>query len=196
MADPFYSTNLPGVLYEFVKQVHNKFREALGSDLQKDLNLQNLIVAPASTIVLPAYFFYMPEAIAWGASVAPYYGFFNNIRARNQVNFPLLAVSGRGTRQLVTIGGGVALNISYRLYLVHAAPPSQQIVERMALTASYLSRVVLSIFHHPPFWWFTEVTEEDVITRPESGEWTVAYISGNIRGCPHVIPAILVSETS
>lgn len=184
MADPLRSTTVVGVLNEFVRLVYRKFHE-----VPVDEEFQHLIIAPASAIVLPAFFYYMPTGIWY--SVAPYYSFFDNIRVAKQANFPLLAVSGRGTRQLITLGGGVALNVAFRMYIIVAHPPSQDIVERLSLTAAHLARVALSIFHHPPFWYFIDVNEEDVIVRGEGGDYTIGYIGGNIRGMPHVLPGIL-----
>lgn len=184
MPDPIHSTNLIGTLQEFVRLVFDKFHDV---PIVND-EMKPLLIAPRTSIVLPSYFFYMPNYFIYSA--APYYNFFNNLRQTQQANYPLLAVSGRGTRQLITLGGGVSLNINYRMYLVVAAPPSQNLVERVAFTMSHLSRVVLSIFHHPPFWWFTEVNEEDVLTRIEGGDFTIGYIGGAIRGCPHIIPAV------
>lgn len=183
MADPLRSTNVAGVLNEFVRLVFAKYNE-----VPADREIRHLLIAPQSSIVLPAFFYYMPTGIWY--SVAPYYGYFNNLRATKQANFPLLAASGRGSRQIITLGGGVALNINYRLYLVVALPPSQDVVERLALTAGHMARVVLSIFHHPPFWYFTEVNEEDVIVRGDGGDYSIAYVGGVIRGMPHIIPAI------
>lgn len=183
MADPLYSTNLVGTLTEFVRLIYEKYRE-----VPIDAELEPHIITPRAFIVLPNYFFYMPNFI--GFSVAPYYNFFNNIRATKEKNFPLLAISGRGSRQIITLGGGVSLNVNFRLYLIVAATPSQHLIEQTALTMSHISRVALSIFHHPPFWWFVEVGEEDVLTRIEQGDYTIGYIGGNIRGCPHLIPAV------
>ncbi len=187
MADPIRSTNVVGVLTEFVRLVFEKFGE-----VPCDAELKPLLIAPRSSIVLPAFFYYMPIGI-W-QSAAPYYRFFDNLRSPQEANFPLLAISGRGTRQIITLGGGVALNVSFRLYLIVALPPSQDIVERLSLTAGHLARVALSIFHHPPFWYFVEVNEEDVLVRGDGGDYSICYIGGNIRGMPHVIPGVLTDS--
>jgi len=179
--DPIYSTNLAGVLNVFLKKIMEKYNA-----IPVEEAMRKYLIVPRTTLLLGAHFYWMPDDLRLGIGEA--YSFLLKERRAGRIELPLLAATGRGDRKTMVLGGGVALDINYRLFIIVGAPPAQDVVEKVAFSVSHLSRVVLAISYNPPFWWYADVNEEDVTSTPEGGELTIGVVSGVIRGMPHLIP--------
>jgi len=138
--------------------------------------------------VLPSFWFWFPTG-------------FQRIMGRETVRqirdtfryFPHVAITGRSRWVDFALGGAMAQIISYRLYVVVAAPPAVDVVERLTNTITFFSFVILNRFSNPPFWWFTTVTEIEPVFRSNLfPQWTWGMVGGEIRCNPQVLPVMNV----
>lgn len=186
-ADPLYSTNLTVVLSQLGKVVLDNFW-----NIERGGDVDQYLIEPKKVIILPSYFYWMPTEDRLGVSGNIISNLDRLVRSEGMENFPLLGVTGRATRQVMTLGGGVSLNTNFRLYLLTAAPPSQDLVEKVGMTIGHIARITVAHIYYPPFWWFIDLTEEDIIVRPEVGGIGVTggFIGGTLRGMPHIVPFV------
>ena len=184
MADPLRSTSLPEILAQLGDIAISKYQLVeTGSP-----NDWDFLYIPRKFIILPAHYYWMPET--GRLTFSGLRNLLDSIRKTGELTFPLVAISGRGQREILAIGGAVSLNVNFRAYFLVGQPPAQDVVEKLAHSLSHLSRVFLAHFHNPPYWWFIQMNEEEVLTRFDVGLGvTAGFVGGVVRGMPHVFPA-------
>lgn len=185
MADPLFSTNLSVTLVKLADLIMDKFWA-----IERGAGVDEYLITPKKVTLLPSYFYWFPSLERLELSGL----LMRNLEAlrkqESEENFPLLGVAGRGVREIVTLGGGVSLNINFRVYLLVAVPPSLDVLEKIGVTLGHISRIILAHIHYPPYWWFAQINEEEVVQRSDLGGLGVSagFIGGTLRGMPHVVP--------
>lgn len=187
-ADPLFSTNLTTTLLQLGKIIKERF----WTIERGNPNIDQYLIEPKKITVLPSYFYWLPDAERMGLAGTLMQSVESLFRREGAENFPLLGVSGRAGREVMTLGGGVSLNTNFRVYLVVSAPPSHDLLERIGITLGHISRIVLAHIYYPPYWWFATVNEEEVVQRPDFGGlgYSAGFIGGNLRGMPHIAPYV------
>lgn len=136
--------------------------------------------------VLPSFWFWFPTGIQrMGGREA-----LRQVRDSMKY-FPHVGVTGRSRWVDFALGGAMMQVVNFRLFVIVAAPPAVDIVERLTNTISFFSFCILNKYAVADFWWFTTVTEVEPVYR--SGffpQWTIGTISGEIRCHPQVLPIL------
>jgi len=133
--------------------------------------------------ILPSFFYWLPR----GRRIA---GTETLRQVRDSMKyFPHIGVVGRSRWVDFALGGVVMQFVDFRIYLIVAAPPAVDIVERINNTLAWFSMIILNRHNVPPYWWFTEVREiEPQFRTTLFPNWTFGYLSGTLRCHPQVLP--------
>jgi hypothetical protein len=133
--------------------------------------------------ILPSFFYWLPR----GRRAIPGEA-LRQVR-ENTTYFPHIGVVGRSRWADFAIGGVVMQYIDYRIFIIVAAPPAVDIVEKINNTLAWFSMIILDNHNVPPYWWFTEVRELEPVFRTQLfPQWTFGYIGGTLRCHPQVLP--------
>lgn len=135
--------------------------------------------------VLPSFWFWFPIR-----STTRSIGRETIRQIRASVNyFPHVGVIGHSRWVDFALGGAMMQIITYRLFVIVAAPPAVDIIEKLNNTLAFISFIILNRHQKPPLWWFTTVSEVEPVARSNLfPQWTVGVLSGEIRCQPQVLP--------
>jgi hypothetical protein len=133
--------------------------------------------------ILPSFFYWLPRGRRAATQEA-----LRQIREETNL-FPHIGVTGRSRWADFAIGGAMIQYIDFRIFIIVAAPPAVDVVERINNTLAWFSMIILNRHNVPPYWWFTEVREIEPLFRTQIfPQWTFGYLGGTLRCHPQVLP--------
>jgi len=133
--------------------------------------------------ILPSFFYWLPSGRrAVGAEAA------RQIRERMDL-FPHVGVTGRSRWTDFALGGAMMQLLDFRIFIIVAAPPAVDVVEKINNTLAWFSMIILNKHNVPPYWWFTTINEIEPLFRTQLfPQWTLGYVGGTLRCQPQVLP--------